>query len=79
MSLIDTRTVIVSYALSNLICLAVVAVLWRHNRSRFEGIGYWLADYALQSLALLMIALRGIAPDLVSMTGSNGMVIAEPS
>ena len=75
MSLIDMRTVIVGYALTNLICLMVMAVLWKHNRGRFAGLGLCLADYALQFLALALLALRGVAPDLVSMTGSNAMAI----
>jgi diguanylate cyclase (GGDEF)-like protein len=75
MNLLDMRTVISSYMLSNLICLIFIAVLWINNHKRFLGLGYWVADYFLQFLALVLIALRGMVPDFVSMTISNSMII----
>jgi len=75
MNLLDMRTVIVSYAISNFICMIVMAFLWRQNRTRFAGLGYWMADFTMQFGALALVALRGIAPDFLSMTVSNAMVI----
>ena len=75
MNLLDMRTVIFSYAISNLICMIVIAILWKQNRRRFAGLGFWLADFVMQFIALVLVALRGIVPDFLSMTVSNTMVI----
>ncbi len=75
MNLFDTRTVIFSYTISNFICLVVMAVLWSRNRRRFSGIGYWLADYALQFSGLLLLTLRGVVPDFFSVLAGNPMLI----
>ncbi|MBN2351788.1 MAG: GGDEF domain-containing protein [Spirochaetales bacterium] len=75
MNLFDTRTVIFSYAISNFICLVVMAVLWSRNRRRFPGIGFWLADFALQFVGLLFLALRDTLPDFLSVLIGNPMLI----
>lgn len=75
MNYLDMRTVILSYAISNLICMIVMASLWHQNRKRFAGMELWLADFILQFVALVLISMRGVVPDLLSMTGSNSIVI----
>jgi diguanylate cyclase (GGDEF)-like protein/PAS domain S-box-containing protein len=75
MNSLDMRTVIVSYAISNLICAAVMAFLWKQNRRRFDGLGFWLADFVVQFMALVLVGLRGVVPDFISMTVSNTLVI----
>ncbi len=75
MNLLDARTVILSYILSNGICAFVVGSLWIQDRRRFAGLGFWLADFVLQFSALLLIALRGIIPDFISATVSNAFII----
>jgi hypothetical protein len=76
MNLIDMKTVITSYVISNAICAAVMMFLWWQNRKHFAGLGFWLADFVMQFTALLPIALRGVVPDLVSMVVGNALVIA---
>lgn len=75
MNWFDMRTIILSFTLSNFICMCVIGILWYRNRSRFQGLGFWLADFIMQFIALLLITLRGSIPDLISMTGSNSLVI----
>ncbi len=75
MNLLDMRSIIFSYALSNLICMIVMTILWRQNRARFDGLGFWMADYVMQFAGLALLALRGHVPDLLSMTGSNALII----
>jgi diguanylate cyclase (GGDEF)-like protein/PAS domain S-box-containing protein len=75
MNLLDMRTVIFTYTLSNFICLMVMVILWKQYRARFDGLGFWVADFAMQFTALLLLALRGVMPDFLSMTGSNAMII----
>jgi PAS domain S-box-containing protein len=71
----DMRTIVSSYAISNIICVVVIGLLWYQSRRRFAGLGFWLADFIMQFVALVLIALRGIVPDFVSMVVSNTLVI----
>ena len=73
--MIDMRTIIFSYIISNAICVIVIASLWFQNRRRFAGLGLWLADFVIQFVALLLNAQRGILPDFLSMAISNTLVI----
>jgi len=75
MNLIDMKTVIFSYLVSNVLGTGVVTLLWLQNRQRFAGLGLWLADFAMQTVALLLIALRGVVPDWMSMIASNTLLI----
>ena len=76
MNLFDIRTIIFSYVITNAICLVVVAFLWLRNRKRFAGLSFWLADFAIQFMVILLVALRGILPDFLSIVVSNTLVIA---
>ena len=51
MNLLDMRTVILSYFVSNAICTGVMALLWLQSRRRLGGTGFWLADFFMQVLA----------------------------
>jgi diguanylate cyclase (GGDEF)-like protein len=74
-SILDIETVLITYAASSAICLAVIAPVWLDNRKRIPGLGFWLADYILQFVAMPLIALRGIVPDFVSIVLANTFVI----
>ncbi len=75
MKLFDIRTVIFSFSVSNLIAMTVMIILWKQNRKRFPGLGFWMADYIMQFTALALLALRGIIPNFLSMTASNSLII----
>jgi diguanylate cyclase (GGDEF)-like protein/PAS domain S-box-containing protein len=75
MNLLDMRTVVISYGISNFICMIVMTVVWRQNRRKFAGLGFWLADFVMQFIALILLALRGSVPDFLSMSGTNAVVI----
>ncbi len=66
MNILDIRTVLFSYVVTNLVCLAVMVTLWSQHRRRFAGLGFWLADFVLQFVAVLLILLRGTLPDFFS-------------
>lgn len=76
MNLLDMRTVVISYSISNFVCMIVMAILWEQNRRRFAGLKFWMADFWMQFIALLLLAMRGVVPDFLSMTVSNALVIA---
>ena len=74
--MLDTRTILLSLTSINIVCAIVIAVLWFQNRKRYAGIGYWLANFVLQFVALLLFGLRGNLPDLVSVVLGNSLVIS---
>jgi diguanylate cyclase (GGDEF)-like protein/PAS domain S-box-containing protein len=75
LNILDMRTILFSYIISNAICMTAMAYLWLQNRRQIAGLGYWLADFILQFTAVLLVGLRGIVPDLISMVVGNGLVI----
>jgi PAS domain S-box-containing protein len=76
MNFLDMRTVIFTMLVTNSLCTLLLIFLWRQNRSRFEGIHCWVADFALQTAALLLIVSRGGISDWMSIVLSNTMVVA---
>jgi PAS domain S-box-containing protein len=59
MHVLDMRTVLLGYVLSNAISAIVMASLWAVNRRHFQGLGYWFADFLLQFVATILLAFRG--------------------
>jgi PAS domain S-box-containing protein len=76
MNPLDMRTIILSYAITDILCVWFVVLLWRQNRNRFAGTAFWAIDFVLQAAALVLIILRGAIPDWISMVLSNTLVIA---
>jgi diguanylate cyclase (GGDEF)-like protein/PAS domain S-box-containing protein len=73
--MIDTRTIIISYVITNLICASVLMLLWTQNRKRFSGIGFWLGSYVTVCVGFVLIALRNVVPDFLSIVGGNALII----
>ncbi|MDQ1333130.1 MAG: two-component system, sensor histidine kinase and response regulator [Thermodesulfobacteriota bacterium] len=74
--LLDMKTIIFSYVLTDIVCVLVILALWRQSRNRFAGVGLLAVDFGFQTVALLLIILRGRIPDVMSMVLSNTLVIA---
>ena len=72
----DIKTVMVLYLIINIINTGTIAIIWSRNRGRSAGISFWLVGLALQAIGPLLLVLRGIVPDIISMTGSNTIVLA---
>jgi PAS domain S-box-containing protein len=72
---LDVRTVIFSQVLTDAICTLVLALLWNQDRKRFKGLNLFLSDFLFQTIAVLLIILRGGIPDWLSIGFSNGFVI----
>ena len=64
--MLDMKTVMFSYVITNILITVVIFALWRQNRNRYDGLSYWLADYILQAVGLLLILLRDMAPPFIS-------------
>ena len=43
------KTIIFSYVITDIVCLAVIVLLWRQNRKRFAGTGFFVFDFAFQN------------------------------
>lgn len=71
----EIRTLYVVYAVSCVIGVCVMMLLWQQNRKRTPEIGLWLIYYVLQLIALVLVTLRGVVPDLVSIVLANTLII----
>jgi PAS domain S-box-containing protein len=74
--ILDMRTTMLMYAIVNIVCALIMAVVWYQNRKHFAGLSFWLADLALQAAGALLVAARGAIPDFVSMVIANTMILA---
>jgi PAS domain S-box-containing protein len=75
MSHLDMSTIIYAYLISNAICMGMMGFLYIANKNKSSGTGFWLADFIMQFFGVLLVALRGRIPDLLSMTGSNTLIV----
>lgn len=71
--MLDMRTIIFSYVLTDIVCLVVIVLLWQQNRKRFAGTGFFVFDFALQTVTLFLIVLRGQIPDWISIVLANAL------
>lgn len=74
--ILDIKTVMLLYLIINIINTGAMVVIWKQNRGRFAGISFWLVGLALQAAGPLLLVLRGLIPDLISMTGSSTIILA---
>jgi diguanylate cyclase (GGDEF)-like protein/PAS domain S-box-containing protein len=72
----DIKTLMLLYVIINAISAGAVAVIWSQNRGRLAGISFWLVDMILQAIGAVLIVLRGLVPDLISMVLANTMIQA---
>jgi len=54
---------VIGGVVSDAICALVIGMVWLQHRRSSPGLGLWTAGFALQTVSLLLIALRG--PGLV--------------
>jgi len=75
MNLLDMRTVLLSYIISSAICALVIGSLWAQNRRRSPELGFWLAGFVIQFLAVLLIALSRVLPGVVSILYGTPLIL----
>ena len=73
---LDMRTALFSYVLMTIISTFVIMLLLKQYRSRYNGVPYMLLCFAFQTLALILILLRGNIPDWISFDLSNSISVA---
>jgi diguanylate cyclase (GGDEF)-like protein/PAS domain S-box-containing protein len=72
----DMKTVMLIYAIINAVCTVFMLFMWYFNRKHFAGISFWLADMVLQTVGSVLILLRGVVPNFLSMTVSNILIVS---
>jgi diguanylate cyclase (GGDEF)-like protein/PAS domain S-box-containing protein len=72
----DIKTLMLLYLITNVINAGTIAVIWSQNRRRYAGIFFFLVAMTLQAVGPTLHLLRGIIPDLISMTLSNTIMLA---
>jgi len=72
---LDFRTVFIGNLLSTALSAAALTFLWVKNRQQSRGTGFWAAHVWVHLLGLLLILLRGVVPDVVSMAVASTLVI----
>ena len=72
---LDLVSLLLVYTITNLVSVGVLFLLWRSNRHRSAGLDWWIADFLLQFLAMLLLATRGLTPDFVSMVLGSSLAI----
>src|SRR5512133_3355254 len=71
----DMRTIILSFFLTYLVSTFVIFILSVQYHKRYNGTADQVLNFALQTLGLLLIVLRGRMPDLISVDLANTMII----
>jgi len=69
------RTIIFSYILTDFFSTLVIILLWLQTRKRLKGTIYFVIDFSFQSVALILIVLRGQIPDFLSIIVANLLVV----
>jgi PAS domain S-box-containing protein len=74
--MLDLLTLTVVYSVACAMYAIFLAVLWVQNRSRYTGLGFLPAAFALQTAGLLLSSLREAEPPLVAFVLSNTLTLA---
>jgi diguanylate cyclase (GGDEF)-like protein/PAS domain S-box-containing protein len=74
MNILDMKTLVLNQILTYVVCMIVVGLLWQQNRQRFSGIGLWLTCFIMQTISIVLIALRGVIPNWLSIVGGGSMI-----
>ena len=75
MNLLDMRSVLMVYMISNAICVGVMTSLWIQNNSRTPGLKHWVWGLILLLAAIPLLALRGIVLDFFSIVIGNFLLL----
>jgi signal transduction histidine kinase len=66
----------ITFVLNSLINTVVMTIYWRQNRKQFEGISFWALALAMQTIGFLLLGIRGVLPDFITIVVSNTMIVA---
>ncbi len=75
MIFLDLKTIFISNIAISFICTLIFVSLWLDNKNIFRGLSLWVAGMAAQLLGSLLILLRGIIPDFLSIVIANLFIV----
>ena len=73
--MLDLKTIVVSYSTSNVLIVMLMAILWRQNQKRYDGLSLWLIASIMQALGTSLHIPRGILPDFITIIIANTLFI----
>jgi len=65
-NILDIRTIIFTQLITDAMNSGILFALLKQNGKRFKGLTWWFADLVLQTIAILLVFLRGYIPDAIS-------------
>jgi len=71
----DIRTLMLMYFVINLISAGAIYSIWFQYQKRYPGIIFWLLNMSLQAIGSLLIMLRGVIPEFISIIFSNFIIL----
>ncbi len=74
--ILDMKTISFLYLIINAASAAAVAIAWLQGRKHFSSISFWLAGMVLKTAAMLLIFLRGLIPDFMSVVLANMLIMS---
>jgi PAS domain S-box-containing protein len=72
--MLDMRTLMITFVINSLMNTIVMAIYWRQNRKYYRGISTWLIALALQTTGFLLLGIRGMLPDILTIVFSNFLI-----
>jgi len=73
--MLDMRSVFVVQILGLLVCFVILLMTWRQNRSRYFGLSCWTSMLGISCFGYMLLALRDIAPDFISIIVANVLIV----
>ena len=74
--MLDIRTIAITFFINSFVATLFMAALWQQNRKQFPGISLWLTSFAMLTAAFVLVSLRNVIPDAVSILIANTCVAA---
>lgn len=72
----DMRTIIFIFLLTYIVSTVVIFILWVQYHDRYKGTTQLFLNFALQTIGMLLIVLRGNIPEWISVDLANTFVIS---
>jgi PAS domain S-box-containing protein len=72
---LDMRTIMSTQAFIYAVCFFFILSLWLQARSRYKGLSFWVAAFALSGIGSILIGMRENIPDWVSIPLANAIYI----
>ncbi|MBN1533846.1 MAG: PAS domain S-box protein [Spirochaetes bacterium] len=73
--MLDLKTIMLGYIITSALTVLFITMLWRQNRSHYDGLGFWVAAFLLQMLGFMVLLLRVSIPKSLSIMLSNLMIV----